>query len=198
MFFSPFVIYLEIKSKLTFLGAFAVSRFSSTNDVSIAVATNAVIENDSDDDYVEEMNCLPQLADNCFTNIYKDLDCYFNPQSPPSCKNNNNAETLCRHFMLALSTCNVRATIAARSCQLPQGIITDAIHAFFTNTDCGQEMCLLSSSTIFYKPNISIVLKFSKLRMKNKSTFRVHKNTFISLERQCDERQTFRGEIVIE
>ena len=48
-----------------------------------------------DDDYVEEMNCLPQLADKCFSNVYADLECHFDPAASKMCKKNN-AEILCR------------------------------------------------------------------------------------------------------
>lgn len=50
------------------------------------------------------------------------------------------------HFMISMATCNVRATNPSRSCRLSQDIVNEAIHAFFTNTTCGQlEFCSLNS-----------------------------------------------------
>jgi len=50
------------------------------------------------------------------------------------------------HLMISMATCNVKATNPGRSCRSSQDIVNEAIHAFFTNTTCGQlELCSLNS-----------------------------------------------------
>jgi len=49
--------------------------------------------------------------------------------------------------MIAMATCNVRATNPGRSCRSSQDIVNEAIHSFFTNTKCGQlEFCSINSN----------------------------------------------------
>jgi hypothetical protein len=43
-------------------------------------------DTDTEDTDNEQMNCLPQLADKCFTDIYTNLACHLDPTVPPDCE----------------------------------------------------------------------------------------------------------------
>jgi len=52
-------------------------------------------DKDSEDTDNEQVNCLPQLADKCFTDIYTNLACHLDPTAPPDCAKRD-VKDLCR------------------------------------------------------------------------------------------------------
>jgi hypothetical protein len=48
-----------------------------------------------EDNDSEQVNCLPQLADKCFTDVYTNLACHLDPTSPPFCTKRDVTD-LCR------------------------------------------------------------------------------------------------------
>ncbi|XP_023721094.1 uncharacterized protein LOC111871920 isoform X3 [Cryptotermes secundus] len=206
-----------------------------------------------DDIYSEQVSCLPNLADKCFSDVYMNLACHLDPTAPKYCEkrdvkdlcsassdalscaqdiidtsckpeegrnefdawiqglqgiyssicvdNFDKLKTLlntatcwdsltflkcveratkighivdllhskldlnrCSYLMIAMATCNAKATNPGQSCHSSQDIINEAIHAFFTRTKCGQlEFCSFSSHP---KLKASIALAVGTMYLK--------------------------------
>nr|AGM32775.1 hypothetical protein [Coptotermes formosanus] len=59
-------------------------------------------DKDNEDNYNEEVNCLPQLADKCFSEVYSNLACHLDPTAPSYCEKLD-ANDLCSASNDALS-----------------------------------------------------------------------------------------------
>jgi hypothetical protein len=57
----------------------------------------SMINGDDDKEFEdsEEVNCLPNLADRCFSDIYTNLACHLDPTTSPYCKKRD-VNDLCR------------------------------------------------------------------------------------------------------
>ncbi|XP_021922450.1 uncharacterized protein LOC110831124 isoform X2 [Zootermopsis nevadensis] len=233
--FLPIMKWMDIIRSLHFI----IAQF-------ILLGTLPVISGDKDDDYEdiynEQANCLPNLADKCFSDVYTNIACHLDPTAPKYCEKRDvkdlcsaSADALscaqdiidtsckaeegrnefdawmqglqgiyssvceenfdklkmllntakcwnvlsflkcveegtkighivdmlhskldlnrCSHLMIAMATCNSRATNPGRSCRSSQDIINEAIHAFFTQTKCGQlEICSFNSHSKLTAP----------------------------------------------
>ncbi|CAG2064093.1 unnamed protein product, partial [Timema podura] len=70
-----------------------------------------------EDDYEDENTCLPQLADHCFSELYKNLACHLDPTYTQNC-HKRDADYLCRSSLDAL---NCASDIIDGDCSLKQG-----------------------------------------------------------------------------
>lgn len=66
-------------------------------------------------------------------------------------------------LLIALPTCNIRAANAAQNvCNMPQELINDLIHTFFTHSPCGQT-CPLYSNTSILSSYVELIVIFQAL-----------------------------------
>jgi hypothetical protein len=77
---------------LVFQCIFNVSEFILLGTLSVISGDK---DNDYEDNYNEQVNCLPFLADKCFSDVYTNLACHLDPTAPRYCEKQD-VKDLCR------------------------------------------------------------------------------------------------------
>jgi hypothetical protein len=75
-----------------------IQSFFSVADFILLCTVLSVINGDDtdyEDNYSEQVNCLPQLADRCFSDVYMNLACHLDPKAPKNCEKRD-VKDLCR------------------------------------------------------------------------------------------------------